>query len=436
MFTKSNKALIATAVAGALFSMTGSVAANNALIDKLFDKGVINDAEYQEIKAVKGDPESVKAKYKGGFSWETLDGKNKFAIQGRIQQDFYDYDHDLEKDTFDTRRVYIGVKATIDEVWGLEATMNPDSNKLEYAYIDFKPSKAFTARFGQQKFLSGYEEGTSSRFIDFTERSLADGLQPGKQVGVQVFGEPVKNTFFYAIGIYNGEGLNTNESDALRDQKDTMFTVAYNAAAALGAGKDSIAHIGFSRSQGARDYPSTGILFTIDGEAAGDDFGSWTLANGPSSFDRQHSNLSFVAAKGPFKLQGEATEVTVDTSSISETVEATYMALTYMLTGEHYAKSYSMTGRKATKPNAPYSKAGGKGAWELGFRTSQWDATDVATSNYTGSKDVRSTTFGVKFIPHEKVRFLLNFVNTQYDTPIVAAEGNENAVILRSQIDW
>ena len=80
MFTKSNKAVIAAAVAGALFALTGSVAANDTLIDKLYDKGVINDAEYKEIKADKGDPNSLKGKYKGGFKWETLDGKNKFQF--------------------------------------------------------------------------------------------------------------------------------------------------------------------------------------------------------------------------------------------------------------------------------------------------------------------------------------------------------------------
>ena len=372
MFTKSNKALIATAVAGALFAMTGSVAANDALIDKLYDKGVINDAEYKEIKADKGDPNSLKGKYKGGFKWETLDGKNAFQLAGRIQSDFYDYNHDEEEDTFAIRRVYLGVKATIDEVWGLEATFNPDSNELEYGYLDFKPSKKFIARFGAQKFYSGFEEGTSSRFTDFLERSVADGLQPGKQIGIQLFGEPVKDTFFYSIGYYNGEGKNTDElntSASLEaDGKDSMFAVAYNAANLMGGGKDTIAHVGYSTSKGSRSGVTGDTIFSLDGEARGDTLGTWKLATSSNDFSRDHSNLSYVAARGPFKFQGEVTKVSVDTSVQNDEVEASYMALTYMITGEHYANSYSLKGMKGIKPNAPYSKAGGTGAWEIGIR--------------------------------------------------------------------
>ena len=437
MFTKSNKALIATAVAGALFAMTGSVAANDALIDKLYDKGVINDAEYKEIKADKGDPNSLKGKYKGGFKWETLDGKNAFQLAGRIQSDFYDYNHDEEEDTFAIRRVYLGVKATIDEIWGLEATFNPDENVLEYGYLDFKPSKKFIARFGAQKFYSGFEEGTSSRFTDFLERSVADGLQPGKQIGIQLFGEPVKNTFFYSIGYYNGEGKNADESGNTADGKDSMFAVAYNAANLMGGGKDTIAHVGYSTSKGSRAGVSGATIFSLDGEARGDTFGTWTVATSSlTDFSRDHSNLSYVAARGPFKFQGEVTKVSVDTSVQNDEVEASYMALTYMITGEHYANSYSLKGMKGIKPNAPYSKAGGTGAWEIGIRKSEWDAQDVADANYSGADLVKTTTVGVKWIPNEKVRFMLNLVETNYNTPIVATVGNEEAIMFRSQIDF
>ena len=329
------------------------------------------------------------------------------------------------------------MKATIDEIWGLEATFNPDENVLEYGYLDFKPSKKFIARFGAQKFYSGFEEGTSSRFTDFLERSVADGLQPGKQIGIQLFGEPVKNTFFYSIGYYNGEGKNADESGNTADGKDSMFAVAYNAANLMGGGKDTIAHVGYSTSKGSRAGVSGDTIFSLDGEARGDTFGTWTVATSSlTDFSRDHSNLSYVAARGPFKFQGEVTKVSVDTSVQNDEVEASYMALTYMITGEHYANSYSLKGMKGIKPNAPYSKAGGTGAWEIGIRKSEWDAQDVADANYSGADLVKTTTVGVKWIPNEKVRFMLNLVDTKYDTPIVAAVGNEEAVMFRSQIDF
>ena len=162
------------------------------------------------------------------------------------------------------------------------------------------------------------------------------------------------------------------------------------------------------------------------------------MAAGPAEFARDHSNLSYVVARGPFKFQGEVTTVSVETPVQNDEVEASYMALTYMITGEHYANSYSLKGMKGIKPNAPYSKAGGTGAWEIGIRKSEWDAQAVADANYTtgGADLVKTTTVGVKWIPNEKVRFMLNLVETNYNIPIVATVGNEEAVMFRSQIDF
>ncbi|MBL6736623.1 MAG: hypothetical protein ISP76_05965, partial [Burkholderiales bacterium] len=55
MFTKGKKALIAISVASALGVVTGGAYANEKLIDKLYEKGVISDTEYKEIKAEKAD---------------------------------------------------------------------------------------------------------------------------------------------------------------------------------------------------------------------------------------------------------------------------------------------------------------------------------------------------------------------------------------------
>ena len=438
MFTKGKKALIAVSVASALGVVTGSAYANETLIDKLYEKGVISDTDYKEIKADQADvdPNSLKGKWKGGFKWETLDGKNKFQVAGRIQMDYYDYDHDNEESEYSIRRVYLGVKGTIDEIWGLEATYNPDESNLEYGFLDYKPSKKFITRFGQQKFYAGFEEGTSSRFVDFLERSVADGLQPGKQIGMQVFGEPVKKTLFYAIGHYNGEGSNAGEADADNDGKDTMLAVAYNAAGALGS-KDMIAHIGYATAQGSRD--GGGTIFSLDGEARGDTFGTWTTTG--NSFNRDYTNAVLIAAKGPFKFMTERTTVEVDADGSVGEVEASQVSLMWRLTGEPYAKTYSMKGMKGVKPNQSFNSKGGLGSWEVGIRKSEWDAqaaAPAAATNlaYAGSTLVKTTTLGVTWVPVEKVRFKANLVTTDYgDTP-VGGELEEEAFILRAQVDF
>jgi phosphate-selective porin len=109
-----------------------------------------------------------------------------------------------------------------------------------------------------------------------------------------------------------------------------------------------------------------------------------------------------------------------------------------MITGEHYASAYKMTGMGGIKPKNPVTKSGGLGAWEVGYRTSTWDAQDVAAGNYTGATRVKTDTIGLKWIPNEKVRFMLNQVTTKYNdfTQVAGAQGSEKAIILRSQLDF
>jgi phosphate-selective porin OprO/OprP len=447
VMAKFNKSLVASAVAVAFGVSVGlAQAGTKELVEKMYELGKINDAEYKELsEAAKPADNELIGKYKGGFKWATADGSSKFQIAGRIQADYYDYNHDLEEDTFGMRRVYFGVKGQIDNIWKFEATTNLDSNELEYGFVNYSTTKAANVRLGAQKFYAGFEEGTSSRYTDFLERSVADGLQPGKQIGIQIFGEPVKKTFFYALGYYNGEGKNADESGNTADGKDQMFAVAYNAAGVLGGQKDLVAHVGYATSSGSRATPGgTREVFSIDGEARGDTFGSVRIIAGASEFTQDHNNVSLVLAKGPYKLQSERTTVSFDAVSgagvaQNDSVKATYTSITWMITGEDYASAYKMTGMGGIKPKNPVTKSGGMGAWEIGYRNSKWDAQDVAGAGaYVGATRVTSDTIGLKWIPNEKVRFMLNQVTTKYNdfTQVAGAQGSEKAIILRSQLDF
>jgi len=446
LMAKFNKSLVAGAVAVAFGVSAGfAQAGSKELVEKMYELGKINDAEYKELsEAAKPADNELIGKYKGGFKWATADGSSKLQIAGRIQADYYDYNHDEEEDTFGMRRVYFGVKGQIDNIWKFEATQNLDENELEYGFVNYGPSKAFNARFGAQKFYAGFEEGTSSRYTDFLERSVADGLQPGKQIGIQIFGEPVKKTFFYALGYYNGEGKNADDAGGgTSDGKDQMIALAYNAAGVMGGAKDLVAHVGFASSSGSR-AAGNGTLFELDGEARGDTFGRVDLIAGANEFTRDHNNTSIVVAKGPYKLQTERTTVSFDAvdgagNTQNDKVKATYTSITWMITGEHYASAYKMTGMGGIKPKNPVTKSGGLGAWEVGYRNSKWDAQDVAAANYTGATRVTTDTIGLKWIPNEKVRFMLNQVTTKYNdfTQVGAnVRGSEKAIILRSQLDF
>jgi phosphate-selective porin len=215
-----------------------------------------------------------------------------------------------------------------------------------------------------------------------------------------------------------------------------MLAVAYNAAGALGS-KDMIAHIGYATAQGSRD--GGGTIFSLDGEARGDTFGTWTTTG--NSFNRDYTNAVLVAAKGPFKFMTERTTVEVDADGSAGEVEASQVSLMWRLTGEPYAKTYSMKGMKGVKPNQPFNSKGGLGSWEIGIRHSEWDAQAAAPAGaaalaYAGSDLVKTTTLGVTWVPVEKVRFKANLVDTDYGDTLVGGESEEQAVIFRAQVDF
>jgi phosphate-selective porin OprO/OprP len=86
-------------------------------------------------------------------------------------------------------------------------------------------------------------------------------------------------------------------------------------------------------------------------------------------------------------------------------------------------------------PNKPFG-SGGWGAWEVAVRYSEFDASDfTASTNFTNKAD--AFTVGLKWIPVTNVRFYLNYVDTQFDTPITVngeQYDDEQAVTLRAAI--
>ncbi|MEX0957937.1 MAG: porin [Burkholderiales bacterium] len=97
------------------------------------------------------------------------------------------------------------------------------------------------------------------------------------------------------------------------------------------------------------------------------------------------------------------------------------------------------------------------GAWEVGVCYSVFDGSDFTTANAAGTgvlgasaatvaptvtvstNKADAVTLGVKWMPNAYTRFLLNYVNTSFDTP-VSANGvvldGEKALTLRAQIDF
>ena len=127
-----------------------------------------------------------------------------------------------------------------------------------------------------------------------------------------------------------------------------------------------------------------------------------------------------------------------------------------MLTGEKYADSFKGGKFDRISPKNEFNPDfSSLGAWELGMRYSEFDASEIksvvnggiantiimpANSGSTVlTNKADAYTIGLKFIPQANARFLVNYVNTDFDTPVTLftkTMTKEKALMFRAQYDF
>ena len=488
---------VIAAVSGALLMSFGANAmadSTDDIVNALIAKGVLTEEEGSLLmKGREGEKEAaekkkkgaVTATYKDGIVIGTEDGKNSIQINGRVHADYRSYSYDSSDnggllttssprgaDTYDIRRARIGAKVRFLDYYTGEVVFNGTGDSgtgdLDVAYLNVAWWKPVQFRFGQFKHPFSLEEMTSSNNIDFIERSFGDALFVEKQAGVMVHGAPAKG-FTYAVSVANGSGQNSVEGNAGEDSKDILGRVTLNFAEIMG-NKDMVLHAGLAYVKGDTSKgitaDNTEAVFGGDGrtEARGVSFfdapGVAGVAGVDNSIDRSRMNVETALAYGPFKFQAQYITSSYDFESgtavapisIDEDINTWYAQALWTITGESHASRYKEGAFGSLKPKNNFDpKTMSGGAWEVGVRYSKFDASDfrnsdgtaLAGSGVTASfAEADSITFGVKFVPNPHVRFMLDYVKTDFEEAIGGttginvngkAEDDEKAILFRTQ---
>lgn len=478
------RSLVAATLAGSFMLGFGANAVADStddIVNALIAKGVLTEEEGALLQkgragekeaAEKKKASEVKASFKDGISWQSGDGDNKMSINGRIQLDYRDFDWNESKstganandaDTFDIRRAYLGAKGTFNKYYDWEVTADfaqsagsatTGTNVLDVGYMNIKWWEQAQFQFGQFKMPFSLEERTSSRFIDFQERSFVNNssLTPGKERGFMVHGTPFKGVN-YALAFSNGQGKNTNETDIREDSKDFIAHVDTNIAEIID-NKNMVIHLGASYANGDLPAAAVGSQRT---EGRGASFFSADAFNGGAgtvnTMERTRTGLEGAFAYGPFKVQSEYAKANFDgkTStnvSYDRDINAYYAEALWLITGESYADSYKKGKFDRIKPKNDFDpKGAGWGALEVGVRFSKFDASDFKTTNKTGTgvltagltNEADAWTIGLKWLPTANSRFLLNYTDTDFETPVTingVTENGEKAITMRAQYDF
>tara|TARA_B110000240_G_scaffold392_1_gene396 strand:- start:307 stop:1704 length:1398 start_codon:yes stop_codon:yes gene_type:complete len=452
-----------------IFSIPNSAVADSTedLINALIVKGVLTEKEgnllSKQAEAENKNSGKVKFKKGGGLSFESGDGESKLKVAGRIQLDYRNFDtgngssaNSKAADGFDVRRAYLGVAGTANKYYGYKFTGSfGSSTKLDEGYLEFKHIKKAKLRMGQFKMPMSLEERTSSRFLNFTERSYVNNgsLTAGKEVGMMIHGTPSKG-INYAFAIANGYGQNVDMADDRNDGLEWMIHVDTDLAK-RNKWKDQIVHLGASYSH-QNDMLLTSTATKQQTLGKGQEFFKTKLSGTATDVSRSRYGLELALAKGNKKFQSEYANASWDTSlGGSQDVSAYYADVGILLTGESYSKSYKSksAGGKfdRIKPNRNFNQTTmNGGAWELVAGYSKFDASDITSS--TAGMQLNSSTantneadtyrVGLKFIPDPNTRIMLSYVNTDFDgeNKEIAVSGatmdDERAINIRMQYDF
>jgi len=470
---------LAVAVSGAVLLMAGQVAlADSAtdIVDALVSKGVLTEEEGKLITKGHTSKTSVTPVVKekdGTFTLESANGQNNFGVNGRVHFDHRSYDYDdttnattaepKGADTFDIRRARIGVKGKFAKYYSGEVVINAVSvdgfKILDVAYLDVNWFEKAKFRFGQFKMPFSLEQLTSSNNIDFVERSFVDAYIPAKERGAQVFGEPFTGVT-YGLAVSTGHKAVENTDAASReldngsDGKDIIGRATINFAEIMG-NKEMVLHAGLALSKGDQTQDINGIGGAQKTRTRSDVtfFTPTTPAIGAfgREIDRTRVGLEGVIAQGPFKLQGQYLRSNFDFMSAADTnrdldINTMYIQALWTISGETHASRYkagAFGGLKPSKNFNPDDLSGG--AWEVGFRYGKFDASDFKDNNYMSTStyaEARDMTVGIKFVPSPNVRFMMDYVKTDFQNPAGTTTANiggrvedgEKALLVRTQL--
>jgi phosphate-selective porin OprO/OprP len=334
----------------------------------------------------------------------------RFGVRGQFQKDF---------------------KYEIVGNFGNDVGASSTSTVMDVAYVNYAANPEMQFQFGLFKMPFSLEQLTSSNNIDFMERSLIgqndSELIPGKETGFMVHGVP-RAGLTYAVAASRGKG----NKDAVSDNFDYIGRVTTNIAELQGS-KAYIAHLGAAYSVGSIKggvAPASGRTEARSQSA----FFTGPALSGITERTRQ--GLEAAVAYNAFKLQGEYFVFKYDpTTGSNQEIKGYYVQAVYNLTGVSF--NYKDGAFSSIKPANALDK-GGRGAWQVGVRASEFDASTIAVA--TG-KTNRATamTYGVTWFATDNLRFIVNYVDTKFDA-LVGSSGSrvtgDRAIMFRSQLNF
>ncbi|MBI2875418.1 MAG: hypothetical protein HYY20_00895 [Candidatus Tectomicrobia bacterium] len=423
------------------------------LIQLLKAKGVLTQEEVNtlqtRVKEREKKEKTLQAFYKDGFQVQTADKSFEMKVGGRVQADYLvlDSNNNANDGSFSLRGIRIESEGKLFKHTKFKAQLDMGEGKdanLKDGYLNFDYLKWAQLKIGQYKEPFSLEELTSSRHIDFLERSaVVTNLAPSRDLGVMLHSELWEGTLGYGLGIFNGSGSNQK-----RDQNDDKDL----------AGRFYVRPFAQNKSRWLKGLQFAGNftwgnqeggLKNLQSPVSETPLARW--ANGVTSDDRRTrlgADLAWVI--GPFSLKTEYIRTDwkdLQRAGQREDLDAHgwYVTLSYFLTGEEKPyKEGAFTRLKQVQgvfnPFNHEGKGWHWGAWELLARYDTLRVDDKAfdLGFATGTDRVNTLTMGLNWYPHNMVVVKFNYVHNDFADDLGALKGDdqEDLFLTRFQVEF
>jgi len=389
---------------------------------------------------VKASEDNLRVFYKDGLKFEAAGGDFKFQIGGRIMNDWAFFDASDEfanqfaepEDGTEFRRARFFMSGLLYNQVEYKLQLDFAGSEVAFkdAYIGLVDIPVVqNVLVGHFKEPFSLEELTSSKYITFMERSLANAFSPGRNMGFAAYdNEALDKRMTWAIGVFRPTG----DDAEIQDNSGYNLTARLTATPITEDKGRKLVHLGVACSFVNPEDNLGPVQFRSRPEAHLTsryvDTGNF-LADDYSLY-----GLEAAAVWNSLSVQGEYILADVDSSATGDpTVDGYYVEASYYLTGENRSYKHGAFGRTKVKRN--FLQNGGLGAWQVALRYSSIDLNDAGlTCTRCGQED--NVTVGVNWHLNNNTRVMLNYVNADIEGGAGQDFGNLDIFQTRFQIDF
>ncbi|MGQ0720345.1 MAG: OprO/OprP family phosphate-selective porin [Candidatus Eiseniibacteriota bacterium] len=376
------------------------------------------------------DDLDFEASWSHGLGLATEDGSTKIKIGLQIQNDWIFHRADDEvvaatgvdpQDGTEFRRLRLVTSGTIQHtgVFKLQLDFAGGKPQVKDAYAGIQKIPGVgSILVGDQYEPFGLETQTSSRYITFLERSLANGLAPERNSGILATNWSDRAT--WALGIFREtDGFGTSTGDGEYAGTGRVAVRLQNA----DEGR-KLVHVGVAGS--LRHPPGDTVQYSQTPE---NHLAPKYVSTGTLAADRVRLvGLEAATVQGPVSVQGEFMQSRVSSADNTDpSFRSFYVVGSVFLTGEHRPFKPQTATFDRVKPRRPYDGKGGAGAWEVAARFSRMDLEDEAIAG--GELD--DVTAALNWYPNANLRWMLDYVRAD-----LSDVGVSHALLTRFQADF